>query len=89
MTKSAIHGKDPLGTFPGLTMNQTQFPGREVFDSSRPAENSRSLSMREVRRSSTMFTRAFAASIPLDARQGSVLGFAAAGLPILQVRMLS
>ena len=45
-----------------------------------------SFGQREVRRSSSMFTRGFAAAISPDARRGSVLGFGASSLPVLQVR---
>ena len=49
------------------------------------AERSGSFGHREFRRSSSIFTRGFAAAIPADARHGSVLGFGAGALPVLQV----
>lgn len=70
----------------GLSQDSQTLQGQEdEYDEERQAlERGDSYSQREVRRSSSIFTRGFAAAIAPDARRGSVLGFTAGALPVLQ-----
>lgn len=72
----------------GLSQDSQTLQGQEdEYDEERQAlERGDSFLRREVRRSSSIFTRGFAAAIAPDARRGSVLGFTAGALPVLQAR---
>ena len=61
----------------------------EYDEGGRTMERRGSLGQKEVRRSSSMFTRGFAAAVQPDARSGSVLGFGAAAMPVLQVILIT